>query len=661
MEEENFNQNNSPLDKNEMQYCKISTLDQTNSTNNSTRNNSKINYYYGTEPLIPKNQDRIKLNNHSNIIDDNNNIDSNIIKDNCDSNLLIQNNLNGDISQINNNNSDNTLRINPKNEQNAEILNENNSKQLPLDKGNCNTCTKFMKNLLTHKICNYCYLLKNCLCKTEYQHLEKENPKEEINDDNGISMVNKIKEIKEFKLQTIERFFIGKKYSEKNKNKSNENVIEQNLELEKKLKQIEEENKSLKIFKKIYTELENKYKKLVLENKEFQTKTKNIIETLIKIGKIENQTKNLIINNKLLFDNLKKSINEKITINNNILDYKKTIKTVYLKYLFFKKLVKQNNILKIYFNKFKDIITSLKLIEEEQNRILRKNKKLKDLFYGKIIERKNRIHRYFTKFYYKGLLNSMQNQIAKDSINEQLEKNKIETEENISSENKKIENEIENDNTKNNINIDKKNEKSEIKKEQEENNNKVTIVNEEESKIENDQKVLVIPRQRARNIRKLLNKKNKERIEILRKYFYLFQCNGIMAFIRNSSRRSTQKPDEKMQESLKIALEEEKAKKNKEEELNKKLEDEKRKKNEKEKYLEKLHKIQVIVGKKERNITIITRKYFEKWNLIAKILGINESLGKKNKLRSKKGKKIKKNKIKKDVNNEKEGNKIENI
>ena len=492
------------------------------------------------------------------------------------------------------------------------------------------------------------------------------------------------KKVKEFKSQPIERFSIGKKFLDNNKNNvnnnANENLIEENKELEKKLKQMEEENKKLQLDKKMYTDLENKFKKVVAENKEFQNKAKNFIGGLMKLGKIENQTRILVINNKILFDNFKNfnEFNENNnTSNNNFFDYKKKLKIFYLRYLFFKKIIKQNKILGIYFNKLKEITKSLKLIEEEKNRILQKNKSLRDLFYRRITERKNEIHRFFTKFYYKGLLNSMEIKAAKDCMHDQLEKDKQEINEHIATENAKVENEnienkTENEETKNAINNNEnKIQEPEIKeeKEKEKENNTIVIVGEEEPKVENKQKNL--NRQRARNIRKLLTKKNKEKVEALRKYFFLFQCNGIMAFFKKSSAKKSQDQDEKIQEAIKIVEEEEKAKKVREEELHKKLEEEKQKKIEQEKYLEKLHKLEIIVNKKDRNIAVILNKYLGKWYLIAKIMSLRESIGKyiptgiKTKLRSRKGKKGKrgkKGKKKDDENNKKdEDKKEENI
>ena len=175
---------------------------------------------------------------------------------------------------------------------------------------------------------------------------------EEIKDNNNINNNNNYeikrcytsREIKEFKSQSVVRMLIIGQAPEKDKNNLNENLnkksIEQNKELEKKIKQLEEENKTLKMKCKTDNELENKYKEL-----------QNIIEMLMKLEKIKNKTKNLIVNNKLLIDNFKNFILNNDLYNDNSLDYIKiTIKAVYLKYLHLKKIVKQNIILNLYFN-----------------------------------------------------------------------------------------------------------------------------------------------------------------------------------------------------------------------------------------------------------------------------------------------------------------------
>ena len=303
-------------------------------------------------------------------------------------------NLNKDISQVNNNNK--PAKVLSKKKEYVQKEKTLNESKLNLDKIRYSIGIKFILNLLLNKIRNYWYLFKNSLFK---------------------------------------RGFL------------------QNKELEKKLKQMEEENKKLKLNNKTYIELINKNKKLVFENKEYQKKIMDINEKLKKLEKVENKTYNLIINNKLLLDNFKnlKLIKVNTTAKNNFaLDFKKIFSIVYLRYLLLKIIVNKKNILNIYFNKLKNIIKSLKLIEEKENLILRRNKILKDLVDRKIMERRNKFHKYFKEFY-----------------NEVLEKK-----------------------------------------------------NEE---IENNQQVIIISK-KAKNLRKFfIKKKNKQRTEILRKYFNKFR------------------------------------------------------------------------------------------------------------------------------------------
>ena len=243
---------------------------------------------------------------------------------------------------------------------------------------------------------------RNNYIRMDFNTIGNNNTIEKINNNNlynnyGLRSYLSI-EKKELKIQSIERFSINKKILEKNKNNLNENLnknlIEQNKKLEQKLKQMEEENKMLKINNRKYDELEKNYKEL-------ENKTKNIIEILMLLEKIENKTNNLIMCNKLLFDFFKNSPLNEANIsskNSNCVDYKRIIKIVYLRYLLFKKVIKQKNILNIYFKRLKDIIKSLKLIEEKKKLILKRNKKLKDLVDKKIKEKKSQIQKYFNKF-----------------------------------------------------------------------------------------------------------------------------------------------------------------------------------------------------------------------------------------------------------------------
>ena len=203
--------------------------------------------------------------------------------------------------------------------------------------------------------------------------------------------------------------------------------------------------------------------KIELENKfkELQNKT-SIIEMLMKLEKIKNKINNLIVNNKLLIDNFRSFLICKDSNYENYIDYVNAIKAFYLKYLLLKKNVKQNTILNINFNKLKNVIKSFKLIEEKKILIKKRNEKLKNLIDKKIIEKRNNLHRYFIKFKNKCL---------------------------------------------------------------EEKNNKVITANEKEPKIKSSDKTVIIISKKEMKLRKLINKKNKKRIEFLKENFNKLQKN----------------------------------------------------------------------------------------------------------------------------------------
>ena len=82
---------------------------------------------------------------------------------------------------------------------------------------------------------------------------------------------------------------------------------------------------------------------------------------------------------------------------------------------------------------------------------------------------------------------------------------------------------------KTNINIEEKNNVDNKST----NNN--TIIKEPEKNLSNPES----PYSRARGLRKLLNRKAKEKIELLRKYFFKFQRAGILLALRKGTKRAT--------------------------------------------------------------------------------------------------------------------------
>ena len=428
--------------------------------------------------------------------------------------------------------------------------------------------------------------------------------------------------------QSTERFKIDKDIKNKEKNKYSDdiyrkNIEEKNKQLENKLKQIMEENEKLKINNKNYFELKNKYNQIVFEKNEIQNKTENIIKNqtdlLKKINIIENKTKDLILKNKLFY--LEK-INRNLIDPNESFNMERKVKLAYLKYLIIKKIAKQKYNLLQLFEIFKK--NTLNTMESDFQR--KRNKYLRDLFYSKVRERKNRIHRFFTKFYFKGLLNSMKVQAAKRCMTENLHQSQLEIMKKTSEININETNNDNEDNKSAQYNIIVKNNSQNIINENEKPNEVSETKNIEkeikEEKVGNENaKIVENSRNKGKHLRKLLMQKNKERLETLRKNFYIFQYNGIMKFFKKEIHKSNVIQNEQVQRALTIIQKEETEEKLREEQ---RREEEERKKAEQEKYLLKLNKLQIIVSKKDRKITIILKKIFEEWNLITKILSLNE-------------------------------------
>ena len=185
---------------------------------------------------------------------------------------------------------------------------------------------------------------------------------------------------------------------------------------------------------------------------------------------------------------------------------------------------------------------------EKLNKVKR-NKELRELFYNKIRERQNYLHKCFTKFYYKGLMIYMKDKYSDQNSNNfksEINNNDISSINNDKNNNFNISsvNNIENDLIKNNNgynynieendkNIDKNNEKNII-------NNNITVdntkidenTNEEENKMSKKYA-------NARKLRRLLIQKGKEKLELLRKYFYKFHQAGILLTLRKGTKRAS--------------------------------------------------------------------------------------------------------------------------
>ena len=207
------------------------------------------------------------------------------------------------------------------------------------------------------------------------------------------------------------------------------------------------------------------------------------------------------------------------------------------------------------------------------------------------------------------------------------------------------------------ININKEIEKKEEEKK------------EEDKKDENNDKKAKIRnlRDRSKGLRRLLSERNKEKTNLLRKYFFKFLSNGILLSLKKTTLRSTksliqvdeegENPENKSEE-----------KKEEEKESNWIIEEKKRRKQEEEQrereLKEKINKkLVVIFNKKDQILCSRLRSCLQRWNLRAKIMGLTDLTGGVRKSKRVKGKKKnkkkedKKDEEKKEENNENNENK----
>ena len=312
--------------------------------------------------------------------------------------------------------------------------------------------------------------------------------------------------------------------------------------------------------------------------------------------------------------------------------------------------------------------------EEIEKAQRKRNKELRDLFYNKIRERQKWLHDHFVKFYYKGLLWAMKTGNIRNNTSSPTETN---TDTNpVVVENNSVNNSNSNSNDINvnnktsseidTININKEIEKKEEEKKEEEKKeeDKKEEKKEEEQKKEEDKKdkkkAFNKIRDRSKGLRKLLSEKNKEKTNVLRKYFFRFLSNGILLSLKKTTLQSS-KNLAKLIETPENAADE-KAKKEEEEKNNWIIEEKKRKKEEEEKKQKELmdKRIKIlfkIFTKKDQIQCGKQRSCLQKWNLRAKIIAISDlTIGYKKPKKTKGKKKMKK----KDENNQKENEKEEN-
>ncbi len=427
------------------------------------------------------------------------------------------------------------------------------------------------------------------------------------------------------------RFYYNSKYAAGianlskilNKNKNNENKSEK-----------ENENK-VEDKTKIETKVENKSKEIINDN----------------------DNKNVNSNNAENVNNAENMNNADNTENNN------------------------NNFINVIKEEIKKEEEKKELTPEEIEKAKRKrNKELRDLFYNKIRERQKWLHDHFVKFYYKGLLWAMKTGNIKNNTSSSSESN---TENNTPSQvidNTPGVNNNTNDTNENNLvnktsseidtlNINKEIEKKEEKEQKEEKEKKEESQKNEESQkkeeIKDKKKAFNKIRDRSKGLRKLLSEKNKEKTNILRKYFFKFLSNGILLSLKKttlkSSKTLTKILNEDMEKDAKTEEEKKEEEENNwiaEEKKRRKLEEEQKQKELIEKRIKKLVKI---FNKKDQIVCGKERSCLQKWNLRAKIIAISDLTCGYKKTKKAKGKKKTKKKDKdtkeKNEDEEKEENK----
>ena len=145
----------------------------------------------------------------------------------------------------------------------------------------------------------------------------------------------------------------------------------------------------------------------------------------------------------------------------------------------------------------------------EELKKVKREKELRDLFLNKIKERQNYLHKYFTRFYYKGLMLYMKNKYS-DKIKDTNKNNEVTKEVNSNDNEKEKEKEIEDQK-------EEEEDKEKSKKSAQKFSNAIA---------------------KARKLRFLLNQKNKEKLELMRRYFYIFHHAGIILALRKGTKRA---------------------------------------------------------------------------------------------------------------------------
>ena len=317
------------------------------------------------------------------------------------------------------------------------------------------------------------------------------------------------------------------------------------------------------------------------------------------------------------------------------------------------------------------------------NTELARQKYLKDLFYNKIKERKEYLHKCFIKLYYKGLYLEMKykgrnrnislissnsnkednktnndNSLNKSNVNENSLLNKTNIDNSLlnktndnsilnrtnydflnNNENKLLNsnNNILNSNEKPKINLKGNKINNEIEKEKIKENEKVKenenikeITIEVNSPEINEQNKINVRREKAKNLRKFLRNREKEKKDKLRTYFYKFFQAGIIYAMKKEGRRRRTLKLQSIKETSKLTLNKIKtiditSKINETQESILKFEDSddenlKKKNNNNNINEKRCEKLEHLIYKKNRFNVISMKNNFQKWNLVSKLL-----------------------------------------
>ena len=271
--------------------------------------------------------------------------------------------------------------------------------------------------------------------------------------------------------------------------------------------------------------------------------------------------------------------------------------------------------------------------EEIEKAKRKRNKELRDLFYNKIRERQKWLHDHFVKFYYKGLLWAMKTGNIRNNTSSPSESNNDSGPVVIEGGATYNNNTYNNDNNVNNktsseidtININKEMEKKEEEKKEEDKKEEEKNEEKKDEDKKDKKKAFNKIRDRSKGLRKLLSEKNKEKTNILRKYFFKFLSNGVLLSLRKTTLQSSKRLSKFIENPENLV--DEQAKKEEEEKQNWIIEEKKRKKEEEEKKQKELmaKRIKIlfkIFTKKDQIQCGKQRICLQKWNLRAKIIAI---------------------------------------